>query len=476
LLRVELRGGKPQLLSSLDTGNAGRASGTWNREGTILFGLDTGRPIYQVAAAGGKVTEATVLSSEDRGHYRPFFLPDGNHFLFVTQAKGEMGGVYAGSLNAKETKRILDLSNSAAAYASGQLLFLRNGTLYAQNFDLKTLEVRDKPIQMADSVLSVGSSGAFSAFSVSETGVLAYRTVNSPETRGETQLTWFSRQGKVLSTLGRSGANRNPRLSRDGMRVAVEVNGGRGPTLWVLGPGDISTRVAENAAEPIWSSDGQRLLYSLRHPRTQAQIAQRVVGGQEQVLYAGTDSPEDVNDLSPDGKYVVGTTISGQTNRDLVAVPLDRSGKPQAIAAIAATAAQELYGRISPNGNWIAFSSDSTGVAEVYVQPFPQGGSKTLVSRNGGTWPVWRPDGKELFYIASDFKMMATSVSFTNGFQPGTPQPLFEVPLGLGRGIGSPSQYDVTSDGQSFLVAARSGNFQVSPIHIILNWTELLKR
>jgi Tol biopolymer transport system component len=246
--------------------------------------------------------------------------------------------------------------------------------------------------------------------------------------------------------------------------------------MWILGPGDVSTGVAENAAQPVWSSDGRRVIYSLRLPGKKPQVAQRAVAGEtgeEQVLYAGSDSPEDVNDLSPDGKYVVGTTVSGQTNRDLIAVPLDGSGKPQAIAA---TAAQELYGRLSPDGHWIAFSSDSTGVPEVYVQAFPQGGNKTLVSRNGGAWPVWRPDGKELFYIASDSRMMAVSVSLTNGFQPGTYQALFEVPLGVGQGVGSPAQYDVTADGQRFLVNARAGDFRISPIHIILNWTELLKR
>jgi hypothetical protein len=132
--------------------------------------------------------------------------------------------------------------------------------------------------------------------------------------------------------------------------------------------------------------------------------------------------------------------------------------------------------RLSPDGHWLAFASDDTGMSEVYVQPFPEGGNRILVSRSSGAWPVWRRDGKELFFIAADSRLMAVSVSLTGGFQPGTPQPLFEVPLGGGRGLGSPAQYDVTSDGQRFLVNARVGNFQVSPIHVVLNWPRLLKR
>lgn len=256
------------MICSVETGG-GRASATWNRDGTILFGLDTGRPLSQVAAEGGTAVAATTLdtSREDAGHFRPHFLPDGRQFLFLVQSRKTANtGIYVGSLDSKNVKPILLGSPTSAYYVpSGQILFMRNSTLFAQDFDLERLEVQGEAIRIAESIFFVGGNAAFSAFSVSETGVLAYRTGNIDEGR-QSQLAWFDRQGTRLETVGGVGRNRNPRLSPDGTRVAVQIDGESGQAIWVLGPGLTSSRLAAPAVFPVMAPGRQGTLLYFRQP------------------------------------------------------------------------------------------------------------------------------------------------------------------------------------------------------------------
>jgi len=475
LYRADIRGGKPQVIASLDTGIFGSASATWNREGTILFGLDAGRPLSRVPAEGGAVTAATEVTKGAYGHFRPAFLPDGKHFLFLAIQDEGKNRVYVGSLDSKDKKEILTGTTTVSYTSSGQLLFVRDNALFAQNFDLKHFDLRDKPVHLADSIFFSGGNAGFSAFSVSETGVLVYRTGNSREERDRTQLTWFDRAGNALETVGAIGLNRNPRLSPDGKRIAVQVeNGDNRTSVWILDLGNVSSRFAENALSPIWSSDGQRLVYLTLDDKN-LHIVQKFVtaGGDEQVLYSAPRTGGHLDDIAPDGKYVVQTLATGQTNRDVVALPLSGDEKKLAIAV---TSAQELYGRISPNGHWVAYASNESGVNEVYVQGFPRAASKVQISRNGGTLPVWRRDGKELFYLSADSKLMAVAISSGDTLQPSAPQPLFDVHTKGGGGIGTPSQFDVTPDGKRFLVNTAVAGSELSPIHVILNWPALLQK
>jgi Tol biopolymer transport system component len=427
---------------------------------------------------GGAVKAATMLDSsrEDLGHFRPQFLPDGKHFLFLIEsAKPGNSGVYAGSLDSKEAKPILpDLITTASYVSSGQILFVRGTTLFAQNFDVGQLELQDKPIRIADSIITNSNNAGFAAFSASESGVLVYRMGDFRE-RNPSQLTWFDRHGNVTGTIGAIDVNLNPRLSPDGSRAAVQIAEESGSAIWVLGPGATSRRVAADSLFPLWSPDGRQLLYDRRRDG-KATIVKRLVdgdGGEEELL--STSLSGHFDDWSPGGTYLVLSLNRGQTNRDILAVPVGVDPKPLPIAA---TAADELYGRISPDGHWIAYQSNESGTEEIYLQAFPHAGIKTLVSRNGGRWPVWRPDGKELFYLSLDEKKLwAVSISGGSTIQPGSPEALFDVHVTSGGGIGTPSKYDVTSNGQKFLVnVAASDAPEISPIHVILNWTELLKR
>ena len=345
LYRADIRGGKPQVIASLDTGVFGRASATWNREGTILFGLDTGRPLLRVSAEGGPVTAVTDVPKG--GHFRPAFLPDGKHFLFLAVRDEGKSRVYVGSLDSKDMKEILTSNTTVSYTSSGQLLFVRDNALFAQNLDLKNFELRDKAVRIADSIFFVGGNAGFAAFSVSETGVLVYRTGKSQEESERTQLTWFDRTGNVLETIGTIGLNRNPRLSPDGKRIAVQVDNRDSGTLnsvWILDFGNVSSRIAEKAVDPMWSSDGRRVVYlTLDDKKLHLVQKAATAGGDEQVLYSAPRSGH-LDDIAPDGKYIVQTLQSGQTNRDVVAFSLSGDEKPLPIAA---TSAQELYGRIS---------------------------------------------------------------------------------------------------------------------------------
>ena len=183
-----------------------------------------------------------------------------------------------------------------------------------------------------------------------------------------------------------------------------------------------------------------------------------------------------IDDLSTDGKYAVISQNTGTTNRDIVAISLTGDREP---VPIAASQANELYGRLSPDGRWVAYTSNESGKDEIYVQAFPRAGSRTLISSNGGLYPAWRRDGKELFYISSDRrKLMSVSISSGTAIQAGTPQPLFDINLTTDGGVGTPSHFDVSPDGKRFLIATSAGETSaISPvIHIVLNWPGLLQR
>jgi serine/threonine protein kinase len=214
LYRVDIQGGKPQLICPLGTNSPGRASATWNREGTIVFALDFGWALSRVSADGGPVTAATTLDkAAEAGHFRPVFLPDGKHYFYLSEGPGRLGAIYVGSLDSNEKTLILEGVDSPAYYVpSGQMLFVRAGTLFAQNFNVNKLKLQDKPVRLTDSVLSGENyGGGFAAFSVSDTGVLVYRTEN--RRARNTQLTWIDRSGKPLETIGSTGVNDNPRVS-----------------------------------------------------------------------------------------------------------------------------------------------------------------------------------------------------------------------------------------------------------------------
>jgi eukaryotic-like serine/threonine-protein kinase len=377
LKKVEVTGGKPQVICDVGTTALARVSGTWNQEGTILFGLDTGRPIYKVSASGGQpVSITTVDKSQESGHFRPVFLPDGRHFLYLAASipndvnAGYSGTIYAASLESPEKQIVLPNSYTTVQYVPPRyLLYVRDGALFAQTFDPSQLKLSGDPVEIVDSVLFASNGAAGSGFSASATGTLIYRT---PTVVPPTQIKWFDRFGKEISVVGQPDFFKDPRLSPDGRLLAVS----KGPpnSIWLF---ETSTGAGarftfdEMAIQPIWTSDGKRIMF--KSAVGSKRVYQKQSNGEGAADVVLDNAPEQLDDLSPDGRYLVFSTRDPKTNRDVIVLPLaDRKPVP-----FATTLADETQAQISPDGKWIAYVSGESGRAEIYVQNFPKPGGQT---------------------------------------------------------------------------------------------------
>ncbi|MCA1580874.1 MAG: protein kinase [Acidobacteria bacterium] len=467
LKKIEASGGPALTLCDAADGRGG----TWNRDGVILFEPHYREPLFRVAGTGGKVTPVTKLdeSRRETTHRWPSFLPDGKHFLYLAAShsvgtESEVHAIYSGSLDG-ESPKLLIAARSKPLYAAGHLLFVRQGTLMAQSFDARSGRLSGDALSIAENVQE--DTGFFTAvFSASENGVLAYQEGGGNV--GQYQLTWFDRGGKRLETIGSPGNIWAPRLSHDGRR-----------TVFALGdPGDIwlqdlarraSTRVTFDPApegHSIWSPDDSRIIFSSQRTGVDDLFQKATSGtGADQTLLSSKDMKVPV-DISSDGRYLLFCDLNPKTKWDLLVLSL----ADHKITPFLQTEFDETLGVFSPDGHWIAFVSNESGRNEIYVQPFPGPGGKWQVSAAGGSAPVWRRDGKELFYLAPDRRLMAVAVKTGTLFESGEPKALFEA-----RMRRDPDRhYDVSADGQRFLIDAPLGEVTSPPITLVQNWTALL--
>jgi Tol biopolymer transport system component len=484
LNKIEASGGPPQMLCEAPDLIIG---GSWSRDGVIIFGNPSG--LFRVPQAGGVATQLGTANAS-QGEYsvlRPWFLPDGQHFLCVTNARqAEDSAVYLGTLDGKERKRLVG-ARQAAAYAppaagseNGHLLFLRAGTLMAQPLDPKRFELAGEPFPVAE---QVGSMLQYGYFAVSANGVLAYR---SGASQGLLQLVWFDRAGKSLGTLGPSGSYVGSlALSPDGKRVALDEMDQAGKRdIWVLDVARaVPTRFTFEGQDggPVWSPDGRRLLFASTRGNASDIYQKDSSGSGTEELLLKSGRPED---WSPDGRYLLYSVYDLKTKTDLWILPVPggtpESPKPRPYLE---TPSSEGQGRFSPDGHWVAYMSDQSGPGQyqVYVQSFPAGSGKFQVSTGvGGTQPRWRRDGKELFYLSVDGKIMAVDVKTTPTFEAGTPKALFDPQILGSRNFAfSRYDYDVAADGKRFLVISVSTTPESSaaaPITVVVNWLAALKR
>jgi Tol biopolymer transport system component len=488
LERVDVSGGPPQPICDAPFGVTG---GAWNREGTIIFG--SGNGIMQVPAAGGVATSVTTTGGRNELHGFPSFLPDGKHFVYSRFS--ENPGIFIGSLGVKpeqqSSRRVL-ATELMAVYAPsseagmGRLLFGRNGTLLAQPFDERRLDLVGEPVQL---VLRVATFAEFGEFSASSNGVLAYQSSENGE--GLSGPTWFERNGKELGAAGDPGSYQyfDLGLSPDATRAAVTrkslMSPGDFEGMWLIDlVRGVSTRFTvdpPSGGTPVWSPDGRRIAFESTRAGVEG-IYQRASDGasSEQVLVPPTGDRMAANDWSRDGRFLLYAKVDPKTNCDLWVLPLatdgTRGGTP---APFANTAFNEDQGQFSPDTHWIAYVSDESGRFEVYVRPFPAppgGGSKTQVSRGGGMQPRWRRDGRELFYFSLDGNLMAVDATQGPIFKAGMPRLLFKAHIAR-RGKEPPLDgpaWGVTPDGKRFLINA---NKNPPPITVVLNWdAELRKR
>ncbi len=476
LKKIELTGGPAQTLADV----LGGGGGTWNRDGVIVFARSFTEGLYRVPAMGGSSVPVTTLdeSRKETAHLWPYFLPDGRHFLYLARsAQKENTGIYVGALDSKDRKLLINAESGGAYAPPGFLLFLRERTLMAQGFDANKLQLTGEAFPIAEQVGFNALNGR-GFFSVSETGVLTFLSSSTLST----QLAWFDRSGKQLALIGAPAADTGLHLSSDEKRLAVSrLDSQAGSAdIWLIdlarnNPSRFTFDPA-NESSPVWSPDDSRIVFASNRGGV-VSIYQRLSNG------AGNDElllrfaePIGPHDWSPDGKFILFGVLSPKTNVDLWLLPLFGDQKPTPFIQ---TEFAEVQGEFSPDGRWLAYASNESGAYQVYVQSFPTSGGKWQVSTGGGAQPQWRRDGKELFYLAPDRKLMAVEVNGTGPtFVAGVPRPLFDVHVStiFPGAAGAGPYYVVTGDGQRFLVNTIVGDSTPVPLTIVLNWTAGLKR
>jgi eukaryotic-like serine/threonine-protein kinase len=467
LKKVEASGGVVQTLCDSPFGRGG----SWNRDGVILFTPGIHDVIFRVPDGGGQPVAVTKVKKPGvyAGGRWPYFLPDGKHFLYVgTEGDDFRGKLYAASLDSPEAKLIVD-DNSAAAYANGYIFFVKDGNLVAQPFDPDRLSVSGNPVPVAPKV-EYGEAKSQGNFSVSENGVLVYRSAYSIPSR----LVWLDRSGKQVATLGEPGNYGLPRLSPDGHTVAIPredaADAGKSD-LWLLEvQRGIFSRLTFHPAvaySAVWSPDGSRL--AVAGLGTKVQIIP--ANGSGVPVTVSNEQVAAIRDWSPDGQVVIVQQQNSSTGMDVMSLPVGE--KPQSLTPLLNSQFDEILPRLSPDGRWLAYISNESGRGEVYVVPFPSRGGRWQISNNGVTMGVpgiaWSRDGKQLYFRDAAGGLMVVDVQPQGSdFHSGAPRQIFIAPGGV-RPI------DTAADGR-ILVALQAEQEISSPITLVLNWDAEMRK
>ena len=484
LKKIAAAGGPVQVLCDAPIGRGG----TWNRDGVLVFARDTGVALYRVSAAGGVVTlvdgfeqkVATTMTSR-----WPVFLPDGKHFLYTSvdfgaDLRGEANAIYVATLDSKEHRRLVTSSSNAAYVAPGYLLFMQNGSLMAQRFDADRLQITGEAFAVANQVEFL-SSVARAIYSVSENGTLVYQSGSGATF---SQLAWFDRGGKQLNTLGTPARYANPRLSPDGKRVATDIDDPQSSNtdIWLIeATHQVAYRFTFDSGQdeaPLWSHDGSHVLWLSDRGGKNGFYLKASNGSEIEesppvpvgVSLSFASAP---SDWSSDGRFLLYTDLHEGDVLHLWVLRMSGDQKPYRF--LAGTSA-DVEGQFSPDGHWVAYSSNESGRWQVYVAPFPGPGGRYQISLGGGQQPRWRRDGKELFFLSPDRKLMAVPVKTGSAFVFGAPKALFATLAHEPITAEEFFTYDVSPDGQRFLINANAEQKDIRPVDILLNWSSQLKK
>lgn len=468
LKTVRVAGGTPDVVCDAPTGRGG----TWNADNVIVFASGIGDPLRKVAASGGVSSVVTTVDvPRENSHRWPQFLPDGKHILFWGGAGTGPAQLKIATLDSTEITA-LGPADTNGAVAAGYLFFKTGNALRAQRLDPVSFARTGDPIDIV-APISTDAGSAFASFSVSATGTVVY-TQGTPR---PLVLTWFDRNGRVTGQVGAPGQYTNVRLSPDGQRLAVSLTAGTPANrdVWTidLASGN-ATRITTDAAvdaTPVWGPNGTAIAFSSQRAGAY-QIYRRALAGSADELLIGGPAASIATDWSRDGRLILFTRTGATTGLDLWMAPVNQ---PRDAFPFADTSAAEDNATLSPDGRWVAYQSNASGRDEIYVEPTPtrsrqRGLSVTdgrlQISIEGGTQPLWRGDGRELFFLAPDGSVMAVPVSPSISFSVGDPQAILPAAMTLVIR----HAYTVTPDGQRVLMPVLDQT-NPSTLTVVPNWT-----
>jgi serine/threonine protein kinase/Tol biopolymer transport system component len=459
-------GGRPQALCEVSESSGG----SWNRDGVILFGGSAG--LYRVTAHGGTSELATKVSQEEEAHRWPYFLPDGRHFVFLADANTTAGHhIRLGSLDSQESQILFGAVSRVVYAPPGYLLYVNQGALVALGFDTGSLKPAGEPTTIAERIADVGENHEFD-FSVSNEGTLAYQSgsVNS-------QFAWFDRTGKKLGTVGSPIGSDHVTLSPDGHSAAAGLldADGRTSDVWLFdltrGTTSRLTFDPQGDGTPLWSPDGRRIVFgSDRSGGRHIDLYEKAASGAgDDQLLLKSDTAKYATSWSRDGQFILFENWAPKAKGAIWLLTLSsKETKP----LLQSSAFNQGQAHFSPDGKFIAYTSDESGRAEVYVQRFPLSSDKWQISSGGGLQPLWRGEGKELFFLTEEKKVMSVDIkSDGTSFETSIPRELFQSSMKAGFAY----SYAVTADGQRFLISAPVGAAASAPMTIVLNWAAGVK-
>ena len=454
--------------------------GAWNLDGVILFTPDAWSGLFRIPSSGGTPVQITTpdVSQFQVSHRWPVFLPDSHHYLYLAcnfSGKLDKNMIVVGNLDSDEKHIIVNASTNAFYADPGFLLYWRDNALVAQKFDLHTYTLSGEPRIVSDAVQYFPQTN-FAVFGVAAKVLVAQTGAGSGANKS--QLTWFDRHGKQVGLVGPPQLVANPKLSPDGRRVAVDQTdaNGRNVNIWIH---DLTTdAVARIGFGPwleqvtVWSPDGKQVIYTSNEKLFFSLYRKHSDGSGATENIVDFKTPQQGPwDWSRDGKYIL-----ARKDRELWYVTLPDLQAHQLLQ----TPWLVRNAQFSPDGKFVAYASSETGIWEIYVSPFPGFGSKWQVSRGGGEEPRWRRDGKELFYLTPDGRLMAADVRIGAGvgagFEVSSPSELFVTHPRQPLSAMDFFSYDVTADGQKFLVNERVDSSNSAPLSVILNWSSEMEK
>jgi eukaryotic-like serine/threonine-protein kinase len=473
LKKVDVSGGQIQVLCDAPNGRGG----TWNRDGVIVFTPDSlGVGLFRVSSSGGSPVEITKLDTSrfEESHRWPVFLPDGKHFLYLAanfSGQLENNAIFLNSLESKERRLLVSASANAAYAEPGYLLYLQDKTLVAQPLDSRRYVLSGEPRTLSDEVLYFAQVDR-AVFSASSGEVLVTQTGKGASL---SQLTWFDRSGKSAGTVGMPGTSNNVRLSPDGRRVAADQTDpdGRRTDIWIHEPArEATTRLTFDPSyhsAAIWSPDGKQIVFGSNRRLGIPLYLKNAngSGSEEEVANLGAGAQVHPWDWSRDGKYI----LVRKNNELWYLTWPERITKP-----LLQTKWTVRNAQFSPDGRWVAYASNETGSMEIYVSPFPNASGKWQVSSGGGQEPKWRQDGKELFYISAEGKMMAVAVKTGASFEASSPVVLFQTRRRQPVSAQDVFSYDASGDGQRFLINTKVDEANAAPLSVLLNWASEIEK